>query len=115
MFEEKLAREAGKSRQELDQIARGAFGCVPPGRKQIEGERHGRQEVRREPLRVDERADLAIGSLASGGMGDLGREEIAAYSACRLRDAAAEFAALAVLADIAADWQVPGFAPKRLE
>ena len=48
-------------------------------------------------------------------MGDLGREEIAASLARRFRDAAAEFAALAVLADIAADRQFPVFAPERLE
>ena len=72
-------------------------------------------EVCRQPLRVDERADFPVGSLAPGGMGDLGGEEIAACLACRLRDAAAEFAALAVLADIAADRQAPVFAPERLE
>jgi hypothetical protein len=36
-------------------------------------------------------------------MGDLGREEIAACPACRLRYAAAEFASLAVLAEMTAD------------
>jgi hypothetical protein len=64
---------------------------------------------------IDERADLAIGSLAPGGMGDLGGKEIAACFARRFRDMAAEFAALAVLVDIAADRQVPVFAPERLE
>jgi hypothetical protein len=48
-------------------------------------------------------------------MGDLGREEIAACPTRRFRDAAAEFAALAVLADIAANRQAPVFAPERLE
>ena len=61
------------------------------------------------------RADLPIGDLAPGDMGDLGREEITASPACRFRDAAAEFAALAVLADIVADGQVPVFAPERLK
>ena len=37
MFEEELARGAGEGRQQLDQIARRAFECVPPGREQIEG------------------------------------------------------------------------------
>jgi hypothetical protein len=64
---------------------------------------------------IDERADLAIGSLAPGGMGDLGGKEIAACFARRFRDMAAEFAALAVLVDIAADRQVPVFAPERLK
>ena len=64
---------------------------------------------------LPKRADLPIGSLAPGGMGDLGREEIAACPACRLRDAAAEFAAFAVLAEMAADRQAPLFAPERLE
>jgi hypothetical protein len=36
-------------------------------------------------------------------MGDLGREEIAPGPARRFRNAAAEFAALAVLAEIAAE------------
>jgi hypothetical protein len=40
-------------------------------------------------------------------MGDLGGEEIAPGFACRLRDAAAEFAALAVLAEMAADREAP--------
>jgi hypothetical protein len=48
-------------------------------------------------------------------MGDLGGEEIAASPARRLRDAAAEFAAVAILADIAPDRQMPFFAPERLE
>jgi hypothetical protein len=48
-------------------------------------------------------------------MGDLGREEVAACPARRFRNAAAEFAAFAVLADIAADRQVPVFAPERLK
>jgi hypothetical protein len=48
-------------------------------------------------------------------MGDLGREEIAASPARRLRNAAAEFATFAILADVAADRQVPVFAPQRLE
>jgi hypothetical protein len=77
---------AWKSRippQQLDQIARRAFGCVPPGRQQIERQGHARQEVRREPLRIDERADFAVGSLAPGGMGDFGGEEIAASPARR--------------------------------
>ena len=115
MFEEKLARGAGESRQQLDQIARGAFECVPPGGEQIELQGHAQQEVCREPLRVDQRADFAVGSLAPGGMGDFGVEEIAAAPARRLRDAAAEFAAFAFLVDIAADWQAPLFAPERLE
>jgi hypothetical protein len=41
-----------------------AFGCVPAGREQIERERHARQEICRQPLRVDKRADLPIGSFA---------------------------------------------------
>ena len=48
-------------------------------------------------------------------MGDLGNEEIAASPARRFRNAASEFAALAVLADIAADGQRSVFAPERLE
>jgi hypothetical protein len=68
MFEEELARGAGESRQQLDQIARRAFESVPPGRQQIEGEGHGSKQVRPQPLRVDERADLPVGSLAPGGM-----------------------------------------------
>jgi hypothetical protein len=48
-------------------------------------------------------------------MGDLGGEEITACFTCRLRDAAPEFAALAVLVDVAADRQVSVFAPERLE
>jgi len=59
---------------------------------------------------ASQRADFAIGSVAPGGMGDLGREEIAACPSRRFRDAATEFAALAVLADIATDRQVPVFA-----
>ena len=86
-----------------------------PGRKQIERERHARQEICRQPLRVNERADLAIGSLAPGDMGDLGGEEIAASLARGMRDAAAEIAALAVLVDVAADREVPVLAPERLE
>jgi len=70
MFEEKLARGAGERRQQLDQIARGAFECVPPGGDQIEGERHGREQICGQPLRVDQRANLTIGGLAPGGMGD---------------------------------------------
>src|ERR1700730_1463547 len=115
MFEEKLARRGGERRQQLDQIARRAFEYVPPVGEEIERQGHAGKEVCREPLRVDQRADLAIGSLAPGGMGDLGREEIAASPARRLRDAAAEFAALAVLVDIAADGEVAIFAPERLE
>src|SRR3982074_1387509 len=69
MFEEELARGAGEGWQELDQIARRAFEWVPPGREQIERQGHVRQEICRQPLRVDERADLAIGSLTPGGMG----------------------------------------------
>ena len=52
-------------------------------------------------FKIDQRADFAVGSLAPGGMGDLGREELAAGFARRLRDAAAEFAAFAVLAEMA--------------
>jgi len=96
MFEEELACGAGKSGQQLAEIAGGAFEGLHPGREQIEGERHGREEVRREPLRVDHCADFAIGRLAPCGMGDLGREEIAASPARRFRDAASEFAAFAV-------------------
>ena len=48
-------------------------------------------------------------------MGDLGGEEIAASPARRFRDAAPQFAALAVLVEVAADRQVPVFAPQRLE
>jgi hypothetical protein len=59
MFEEELARGAGESRQQFDQIARRAFECVPPRGEQIERQGHARQEVRRQPLRVDERADFA--------------------------------------------------------
>jgi hypothetical protein len=47
--------------------------------------------------------------------GHLGGEEIAASPACGFRDAAPEFAALAVLADIAADRQILVLAPQRLE
>ena len=43
MFEEELVRGAGEGWQQLDQIARGAFEGVPPGREQIERERHGRE------------------------------------------------------------------------
>jgi hypothetical protein len=115
MFEKELARGAGESRQQLDQIARGAFEGVPPGREQIEGKRHARQEVRREPLRIDERADFSVGSFTASGMDDLGREEIAASLARRFRDPASEFAALAVFTDIPADREVPVLAPERLE
>jgi hypothetical protein len=45
MFEKELARGASEGWQQLDQIARGAFGCVPPGRQQIEGERHRREQA----------------------------------------------------------------------
>jgi hypothetical protein len=38
-------RGAGKGRQKLAEIAGGAFGCVPPARKQIERQGHARQEV----------------------------------------------------------------------
>jgi hypothetical protein len=62
-----------------------------------------------------ERADLAMGSLAPGGMGDLGREEVTPGSGRRFGNPAAEFATLAVLADIAADRQAPLCAPERLE
>ena len=86
-----------------------------PGGEQIERQGHARQEVCGQPIRVDQRADFAVGSLAPGGMGDCGVEEIAAAPARRLRDAAAEFAAFAILVDIAADWQAPLFAPERLE
>ena len=48
-------------------------------------------------------------------MGDLGREEIAASPSRRFRNAAAEFAALAILVDIAADGEVAVLAPERLE
>ncbi len=48
-------------------------------------------------------------------MGDFGREKIVAGSARRFRDAAAEFAALAVLAHVAANREVPILAPQRLE
>jgi hypothetical protein len=48
-------------------------------------------------------------------MGDLWREEITASLARRFRDAATEFAALAVFADVAADRQVAVLAPERLE
>ena len=51
MLEEKLARGAGEGWQEFKEIARGAFERVPPGRQQIEGERHGREQVRRESAR----------------------------------------------------------------
>src|SRR5207253_733706 len=44
-----------------------------------------------------------------------GREENAACPTRRFRDAAAEFAALAALVDIAADRQVAVLAPERLE
>jgi hypothetical protein len=71
-------------------------------------------EFMREPLCVDERADLAIGSLTPGDMGDLGGEEIAACPACRLRDAAAKFAALTILAEMAADREAPLFPPQGL-
>ena len=88
---------------------------MPPGRQQVEGERHGRKQVCRQPLRVDQRANFPIGGLTPRNVGDLGREEIAASFARRFRDAAAEFAALAVFADIVADRQVAIFAPERLE
>jgi hypothetical protein len=64
---------------------------------------------------VNERADFAIGSLAPCGMGDLGREEIASGSSRRFRNAAPEFAALAVLVEVAADRQAAVFAPERLK
>jgi len=48
-------------------------------------------------------------------MGNLGREEIAACPTRRFGNPAAEFAALAVFADVAADREVPAFAPERLE
>jgi hypothetical protein len=115
MFEEELMRGAGESRQQLDQIARRALECVPPGRQQIDGQGHGREQVCREPLCVDQRADFPIGSLAPGGMGDVGGEEIAACPARRFGDAAAEFAALALLVDVATDRQVAVLAPERLE
>jgi len=60
-------------------------------------------------------ADFAIGRLTPGGMGYFGGEEIAARFARCFRNAAAEFAAFAILADIAADWEVPVCAPERLE
>ena len=88
---------------------------MAPGREQIEGERHGGEQVCRHPFLVDQRADLAIGSLAPGGMGDLRCEEISACFTCRLSDAATEFAAFAVRADVAADREGPVFAPQRLE
>jgi hypothetical protein len=47
-------------------------------------------------------------------MGDLVREEIAASLARRLRDAAAEFAAFAILVDVAADREAPLFPPQGL-
>jgi hypothetical protein len=56
-LEEELARGAGKGRQQLDQIARRAFERVPPGRKQIEGERHRREQVCGQPFLVNQRAD----------------------------------------------------------
>ena len=90
---------ASEGRQQLQEAAGGAFECVHPGRQQIERHGDARQQIRREPLLVDQRADLPIGDLAPGDMGNLGREEIAASPACRFRDAAAELAALAVLAD----------------
>jgi hypothetical protein len=65
-------------------------------------------------FKIDQRADFAVGSLAPGGMGDLGREEIAAGFARRLRDAAAEFAAFAVLAEMAADKEASLFPPQAL-
>jgi hypothetical protein len=51
---------------------------VPPGYQQVEGERHGREQVCRKPPRVDKCADLAVGSLPVGDMDDLGGEVIAA-------------------------------------
>ena len=48
-------------------------------------------------------------------MGDLGGEEIAACFARRFGNPAAEFAAIAILADIAADGQAAVFAPQSLE
>ena len=115
MFEKKLRSVSGERRQQFTEIARGAFECLHPGGQQIEGEWHGRKQVRRQPLRVDQRADFAIGNFTPGNMRDLGREEIAASLARRFRDAAAEFAAFAVLVDIAADGEVPILAPERLE
>ncbi len=41
MFEEELARRAGEPWQQLDQIARRAFECVPPWGEKIEGKGHG--------------------------------------------------------------------------
>ena len=87
---------------------------MPPGREQIERQGHARQEICRQPLRVDQRADFAVGSLAPCGMGDLEREEIAASLARRLRDAAAEFPALAALVEVAADREAPLFPPQGL-
>jgi hypothetical protein len=52
---------------------------------------------------------------STGDMEDLRREEVTPGRACRLRDATAEFAALAGLVDIAADRQASVFAPERLE
>jgi len=48
-------------------------------------------------------------------MGDFGREEIAAAPARRFGNPAAEFAAFAILPDVAADREVWVFAPERLE
>ena len=48
-------------------------------------------------------------------MGDLGCQEIVPRFARCFGNAASEFAALAVLVDVAADWQVPVFASERLE
>src|SRR5207302_1757080 len=86
-----------------------------PGCEQIEREGHAGKKIRRQPLRVDHRADFAIGSFAPGDVGDFGREEITASPACRLRDPAAEFATFAVLVNIAADREVAVLAPERLE
>jgi energy-coupling factor transporter ATP-binding protein EcfA2 len=115
MFEKKLRGVSGERWQQLTEIAGSALGYLHPGRQQIEGEGHGREQVCREPLRIDQRANFAIGGLAPGHMADLECEEIAASRARRLGNPAAEFAALAVLPDIAADRQFPVFAPERLE
>jgi hypothetical protein len=104
---------------ELIEDGKGAFGPSPPyaffnARKPVPGKLPD-YGFCGQPIRVDERADLAIGSLAPGDMGDLGREEIAAYLARRFRIAASQFAAVAVLADIATDGQVAVFPPERLK
>ncbi len=53
VFEEKLRSVSGEGWKLLPEIAGCAVEGRLPRREQIEGERHGREQVRREPLRVN--------------------------------------------------------------